>query len=167
MSVLPIVKWPDVRLSRTCEAVSEVTGEIRALAQNMLETMYDAPGRGLAAPQVGVLIQMFVMDATWKDGDRRPQIFINPQEIWSAKTNVISSEGCLSIPGLTVDVDRASAVKIRWTDETGAIREQQFDGFAARCIQHEMDHLQGRVTLDRVDDATRAALLTQYQEVSV
>ncbi len=104
MSLRPILKWPDDRLSAVCELIDRITRETVALAEDMLETMYAAPGRGLAAPQVGVLSRLFVMDVAWKDGERTPQVFVNPEIAWAGEKMAVTSEGCLSIPGVSVDV---------------------------------------------------------------
>jgi len=130
----------------------------------MLETMYDAPGRGLAAPQVGVMVRMFVMDAGWKEGKSDPLVCINPMFQEIGEDRVAGEEGCLSIPGITAMVNRPSTVQMQWTGITGARYVQSFEGFAAACVQHEMDHLDGVVTFDHLDAETRAEVEGQYQE---
>lgn len=162
MSLREIVLWPDPRLSAPCAPVERITRETAALAEDMLETMYAAPGRGLAAPQVGVMFRLFVMDTGWKDGPRAPRVFVNPQIVERGEVLVTRSEGCLSIPGVTAEVTRPDAVRLRWTALDDTTREESFDGFAAACVQHEMDHLDGLVTLDRVDVAARARILEDY-----
>lgn len=162
MSVLPIVRWPDPRLSRRCDPVGRVTDEIRELASDMLETMYAAPGRGLAAPQVGVLSRLFVMDVAWKTSDPDPMVFVDPDITWQSELRVTGPEGCLSIPGVTADIERAAELELAWTGLDGQRRTRRFDGFAAICIQHEFDHLEGLVTFDRVDPAHRARLEAEY-----
>ncbi len=162
MSVLPILTWPDPRLSRRCAPA--VPGEAAAnLARDMLETMYDAPGRGLAAPQVGHLVRLFVMDAGWKEGPRDPTVFLNPEITWRSDARVTGTEGCLSIPGITAEVERAEEIGVRWQDLGGVVHERRFDGFAAICIQHETDHLDGLVTFDRVGVDRRIALEAAYR----
>ncbi len=148
-----IICWPDPRLATVC---APVAGDVAALAADMLDTMYAAPGRGLAAPQVGVLLRLFVMDVTWKDGARDPQVFINPEILWRSATRKTGPEGCLSIPGVLAEVERATEVRLRWTDLAGAVREETLTGFAAICAQHEYDHLDGIVTLDHLDQDARA-----------
>ena len=166
MSVRPILRWPDERLSKKCDPVQEITDEICDLADDMLATMYAAPGRGLAAPQVGVLKRMFVMDAIWKDGaDRAPQVFVNPEIIAASSDNAEREEGCLSIPGVTVSVTRPAEVEVKWQDLTGNQHQVQFDGFAAACVQHEIDHLDGIVTFDRLEEVSRARAIKAYSEV--
>jgi len=162
VSILPIVLWPDPRLSENCAAILQVSDEHRALAQDMLDTMYAANGRGLAGPQVGVMERIFVMDAAWKSGEPEPRVFINPTVM--ARDPAVASmiEGCLSIPGLEITVERPAAVTLQWTSETGEIHMDDFDGFEARCIQHEIDHLNGTVALDHLSADDRADLLQGY-----
>ena len=166
MSILPILRWPDPRLQVICDPVREINSEIETLAQDLLETMYDAPGRGLAAPQVGVLKRIFVMDATWKDGKPDPQVFINPviEEVSDAR--VSSAEGCLSIPGILSEISRPARVQLSWMSLTGGEFRQVFDGFAATCIQHETDHLNGRVVVDRLSAAARAKAEADYEALT-
>ncbi|APE42252.1 peptide deformylase [Sulfitobacter alexandrii] len=162
MSVLPILKWPDPRLQEVCAPVAEITPEIETLAADMLETMYDAPGRGLAAPQVGVLLRLFVMDVTWKEGRPDPVVCINPMLQEVGKTRAETDEGCLSIPGVTARVSRPTQVQMVWTGLNGGRFVQSLDGFAAVCAQHELDHLDGVVTFDHLAPDARAALLAEY-----
>jgi peptide deformylase len=165
VSVLPIVRWPDARLSTPCAAVGEIDDALRRLAADMLETMYAAPGRGLAGPQVGVLRRIFVMDVAWKDGTPEPMVFLDPEIVWRSDERRTGIEGCLSIPGVTAEVDRASEIEATWRDLDGAQHARRFDGFAAICIQHEIDHLDGLVTFDRVAPEARAALEAAYAQV--
>lgn len=165
MSVRDILRWPDPRLRTACTPVGEVTEDIRTLASDMFETMYAAPGRGLAAPQVGVLRRMFVMDATWKDDVRTPEVFVDPQITLADVETAEMEEGCLSIPGVTMPVVRPAWVEVRWHDLNGAVHQRRFTGFAAACVQHEIDHLDGIVTFDRLDPVTRALALDAYEEV--
>ena len=129
----------------------------------MLETMYAAPGRGLAGPQVGAMLRIFVMDVGWKEGKPDPLVCINPmfQEVGEDRTT--NSEGCLSIPGVTAEISRPSQVQMVWTGLNGGRYVQSFDGFGAVCAQHELDHLDGVVTFDHLDAETRADLVAEYQ----
>ncbi|MEP2531109.1 peptide deformylase [Shimia sp.] len=161
MSALPIVFWPDARLAQACAPVGEEDHE--ALVRDMFDTMYAAKGRGLAAPQVGVMRRLFVMDIGWKDGDPSPEAFLDPV-ITVRETRVESiEEGCLSLPGLMVPVERPVAVTLAWRDARGDMHMRDFDGFEARCIQHEIDHLDGRVTLDHLGETDRADMLAGYE----
>jgi len=163
MAVLPILRWPDARLAQRCAEVEAVTPALRDLTRDMLETMYDAPGRGLAAPQVGVLQRVFVMDETWKDGRPDPRVFINPDILWMSDDRVEGEEGCLSLPGLSLRVSRAREIRLRWTGLDGTRQEALLSGFAAICAQHEFDHLDGVVTLHRLAPAVRAKAEAEYQ----
>jgi len=153
--LLPILRWPDPRLSQPC-APAVLDNDLRALAADMLETMYAAPGRGLAAPQVGRLVRMFVMDVTWKEGTCIPQVFVNPEVLSFQGGRVTGPEGCLSIPGPVTDVQRSEVVHLRWSDLAGDRNEAVLTGFAAICVQHEYDHLDGILTLDRLSPEARA-----------
>jgi peptide deformylase len=165
VSVLPIVRWPDARLSTPCAAVGEVDGNLRQLAADMLETMYAAPGRGLAGPQVGVLRRIFVMDVAWREGEPDPMVFLDPEIVWRSPETCAGNEGCLSIPGVMAEVERATQIEVTWRDLFGSRHTRRFDGFAAICIQHETDHLDGLVTFDRVAPEVRAALEAAYAQV--
>ncbi|MBR9651101.1 peptide deformylase [Thalassovita aquimarina] len=163
MSVLPILKWPDPRLSQVCDPVAP--GEdVSDLVTDMLETMYDAPGRGLAAPQVGVMKRLFVMDCGWKDGDMTPVICINPEIVASSEGVVAGEEGCLSIPAAPAEVTRPERITLRWTGLDGAEQERELTGFEAKCAQHEYDHLDGLVIFDRLSDEDRARVEGAYLE---
>lgn len=160
--IRPILLWPDPVLSRVCGKIAVIDDEIRTLAANMLDTMYDAPGRGLAAPQIGVLLRLLVMDATWKDGDPTPRVMVNPELLWQSDTRVTGPEACLSLPGITADIERASGVRVNWTDLDGRKRTETLAAFEAICFQHELDHLDGVVILDRVTPTKRTELITAY-----
>ncbi|WP_050928641.1 peptide deformylase [Aestuariivita boseongensis] len=162
MSLREIVKWPDPRLSTPCDPVEEITDAIRTQAEDMLETMYAAPGRGLAAPQIGVMNRVFVTDVSWKEGTPDPQVFINPDILEASETVAEADEGCLSIPGITTRVTRPDRVHLVWTSLEGARVSQVFTGFAAACVQHELDHLNGIVTLDRLSSEARVEAERAY-----
>lgn len=156
MSVLPILLWPDPHLSRTCAPVG---GErVETLIADMFDTMYAAQGRGLAAPQIGVMKRVFVMDCSWKEGLGAPMAMIDPVIMAAERVPVMGEEGCLSIPGVLVPVQRHKAVTVQWTAPDGDIHMADFDGVEARCIQHELDHLNGVVTFDRIGAGLRAEL---------
>ena len=126
-----------------------VTPEHVALARDMLETMYDAPGIGLAAPQIGVSLRVIVMDCI-KDPEAapRPMILFNPEITWESEDRSTYEEGCLSIPEHYAEVERPAEVRVRWIDETGAAQDEHFTGLWATCVQHEIDHLDGRLFID-------------------
>ncbi|MBV0910781.1 peptide deformylase [Anianabacter salinae] len=149
MSILPILLHPDPRLKKPAEPVSEVTPDLALLARDMLSTMYDAPGIGLAAPQVGRLVRLIVMDCEKNpELDPKPMVLFNPQVTWSSDERNVYEEGCLSIPDQFADVERAARVRVAWMDETGAAREDEFGGLWATCVQHEIDHLDGKLFID-------------------
>ncbi len=149
MTVRPILIHPDPRLKKRCDEVSDITPELRELADDMLQTMYDAPGIGLAAPQVGVMARLLVMDCI-KDPDTppRPLVLFNPRILWVSEEHNVYEEGCLSIPDQYADVERPAEVRVAWVDETGTEREEQFGGLWATCVQHEIDHLDGKLFID-------------------
>ena len=149
MALREIVLHPDPRLRAACAPVGGVTDAVRALAADMLETMYAAPGRGLAAPQVGEPLRLFVMDVAWKDGAPAPVVAVDPEIVVAGGDVETAEEACLSIPGRPVRVARPAAVTMRWTDLDGFRAEHALTGAAARCAQHELDHLDGVLILDR------------------
>jgi peptide deformylase len=149
MTLRPILIHPDPRLKTVCKPVASVTDDLRALADDMLETMYDAPGIGLAAPQVGVMTRMLVMDCIKEEGAApRPMVLINPAVVWSSEERNTYEEGCLSIPEQFADVERPAAVRVQWTGLDGKAQEEEFAGLWATCVQHEIDHLDGKLFID-------------------
>ncbi|MEO8242024.1 MAG: peptide deformylase [bacterium] len=160
MALREILHWPDPRLSVVCTSAT-VDDFTLTLARDMLETMYAAQGRGLAAPQVGVLVRVIVMDATWKSEAATPEVFINPEIIWRSDTTAVGPEGCLSIPKAVTEVARATEIILRWIMPDGAIAAQKITGFRAICVQHEIDHLDGILTLDRLSPEARAVAEAQ------
>lgn len=147
-NLLPIRQVPDAVLRVVCDPVLAFDSELERLSKDMFATMYDAPGRGLAAPQVGVARRLFVMDATWKDGTPAPEVFVNPEVVAASDAVVIQDEGCLSIPGDLILVSRPAEVSLRWQGLDGAAHSGSFTGFAAACVQHEIDHLNGILCTD-------------------
>lgn len=162
MSVLPILKWPDPRLSQVCEPVDDPHA-LGALVDDMFETMYAAPGRGLAAPQVGVLQRVFVMDPTWKDGTKTPFVCINPVIVSASDSERAGPEACLSIPNVSANVRRPTEITLQYTDRDGVQKEEHLTGFAATCAQHELDHLDGKVIFDRLSPDARRELEAIYE----
>lgn len=149
MSLRNILIHPDPRLRKIAEPIGTVTDEWRRLADDMLETMYDAPGIGLAAPQVGVLKRLIVMDCVKEeDTAPRPMILINPKVTWASDETSVHEEGCLSIPEQYGDVERPAEVRVTWLDRDGRPQEEQFDKLWATCVQHEIDHLNGKLFID-------------------
>ncbi|MEM1074100.1 MAG: peptide deformylase [Pseudomonadota bacterium] len=144
-----ILLHPDPRLKKIADPVADITDELRSLADDMLETMYHAPGIGLAAPQVGVLQRLIVADcAKDEDAPPRPLVMINPEIVSQSDDLNVYEEGCLSIPEQYADVTRPSEVEVRWTDQNGAGQSEVFSGLWATCVQHEIDHLDGKLFID-------------------
>ena len=149
MTMRPILIHPDPRLKTPCRPVATVTDELRTLAEDMLQTMYAAPGVGLAAPQVGVLSRLLVMDCIKEEGvTPRPLVLINPSVVWASDDVATYEEGCLSIPDQFADVERPAEVRVTWTDLDGAAQEEHFAGLWSTCVQHEIDHLDGKLFID-------------------
>ncbi len=148
-----IVTLPDPVLRTPCAPVDRFDDDLARLADEMLDAMYAAPGRGLAAPQVGVSLRLFVMDATWKEGTPEPRVLVNPELLEASGDTALREEACLSIPGRVSRVRRPERVRLRWQDLEGRPCEGAFDGFAATCAQHEMDHLDGVLCIDREEPA--------------
>lgn len=145
----PIILHPDPRLKKPCDAVSDLSDDLRKLADDMLETMYDAPGIGLAAPQVGTLQRLIVLDCVKAEGAKpRPLIMFNPQIVAASEEMNVYEEGCLSIPEQFADVTRPAEVQVRWVDRDGNEHSEGMDGLWATCVQHEIDHLDGRLFID-------------------
>ena len=146
---LPILIHPDPRLKKACAAIDDSSDEIRKLADDMLSTMYDAPGIGLAAPQVGELIRMIVLDCVKEEGEApRPMVMLNPQVVAGSEELNTYEEGCLSIPDQFADVTRPADVTVSWMDLDGNAQQETFDGLWATCVQHEIDHLEGKLFID-------------------
>lgn len=162
--IRPILIHPDPRLKKLCEAVAEITPDLRQLAADMLETMYAAPGIGLAAPQVGVTKRLIVMDCI-KNGPPEPQVLFNPEVLWTSEELSVYDEGCLSIPDIYNDVTRPAEVTVRWTDVDGVVQERQFSGIWATCVQHEIDHLDGKLFIDYLGPLKRQMITRKMQKL--
>ncbi|QFT71903.1 peptide deformylase [Ruegeria sp. THAF33] len=161
-----ILIHPDPRLKKVCAPVSDLTDELRTLADDMLETMYDAPGIGLAAPQIGVLERLIVLDCIKEEGETpRPLIMFNPEVIASSEENNVYEEGCLSIPDQYAEVTRPKVVDVTWMDEKGNLRQETFDGLWATCVQHEIDHLNGKLFIDYLKPLKRQMITRKMQKL--
>ncbi|QDL92164.1 peptide deformylase [Paroceanicella profunda] len=165
MSTRNILIHPDARLKKVCDPVSEVSPEMRSLAEDMLETMYDAPGVGLAAPQVGVLSRVFVMDCSGKDEAGDPMVLFNPEITWTSEEMNTHEEGCLSIPDIYEDVTRPALVRMSFLDMDGKLREKEFGGLWATCAQHELDHLDGRLFIDYLSALKRSMITSKMKKL--
>jgi len=144
---------PDPVLRETCVPVARFDARLAGLAKDMLALMYEAPGRGLAGPQVGVTERVFVMDATWKEGTPSPLVMVNPVVDWASEETEIGEEGCLSIPDTPCLVRRPVAIRMCWQEADGTERAAEFKGTAARIALHELDHLDGVLCIDRAEVA--------------
>ncbi len=162
--IRPILLHPDPRLKKSCDPVAAITDDLRQLAADMLETMYEAPGIGLAAPQIGVMKRVIVMDCI-KDGPPRPMALFNPEVIWSSEDLATYEEGCLSIPDHYAEVKRPAVVTVRWTDLDGVSQEETFDKLWATCVQHEIDHLDGKLFIDYLGPLKRQMITRKMEKL--
>ncbi|MBS0363059.1 MAG: peptide deformylase [Proteobacteria bacterium] len=155
MALREILIVPDPRLKQVSQTVDKVDDALRALMDDMLETMYDAPGIGLAAIQIGVPKRVIVMDIAGKDEPKAPRYFVNPEILWASEETAPYEEGCLSIPEIYDEVERPARVKLRYMNYQGETVEEDAEGLFAVCIQHEMDHLQGVLFIDHLSRLKR------------
>jgi len=159
MAKLDIIIAPDPRLKLKCAPVVRVDAATRRLMDDMLETMYAAPGIGLAAPQVGVTKRIIVVDAAGKGEPPRPYRMADPEIVWASDEDNVYNEGCLSLPEHYADVVRPRAVRVRYLDHENELRELEADGLLATCVQHEMDHLDGVLFVDHISALKRNMIL--------
>ncbi len=163
MAVHKIVEIPDPRLRTISTPVAEVDDDVRAVIDDMFDTMYASRGIGLAAIQIGIAKRILVMDLQEEDEDgkpvREPRVFINPEIVETADDSNIYNEGCLSVPDQYAEVERPASCRVRWLDETGAAHDEQLEGLLATCIQHEMDHLEGIIFIDHLSRLKREMVL--------
>ena len=159
MAILPILCYPDPRLHKLAQPVAAVDERIRALVHDMLATMYDANGIGLAATQVDVHERVVVMDIS-EERDQ-PLVVINPEIVWASEATAVGDEGCLSVPGIYDGVQRATAVHVRALDLDGQARTIEVEGLLAVCLQHEMDHLLGKVFVEYLSPLKRNRIKTK------
>jgi len=166
MTKRPILIHPDPRLKKVSAPVPDLSDDLRRLADDMLETMYDAPGIGLAAPQVGVNTRLIVMDCVKGEGEApRPLIMFNPEIIAASDERSVYEEGCLSIPEQYADVERPAAVRVRWTGLDGKTVEEEFADLWATCVQHEIDHLNGRLFIDYLKPLRRQMITRRMEKL--
>ncbi|GAA6199667.1 peptide deformylase [Aquicoccus sp. SU-CL01552] len=161
-----ILIHPDPRLKKLCAPVPDVSDDLRKLADDMLETMYHAPGIGLAAPQVGVLDRLIVLDCVKEEGaEPKPLVMFNPEILASSDETSSYEEGCLSIPEQFAEVTRPSEVEVTWMDRDGNARKETFDGLWATCVQHEIDHLNGKLFIDYLGPMKRQMITRKMQKL--
>jgi peptide deformylase len=165
MAVRSIITLPDPLLSRKSSAVERVDAELRALADDMLETMYAAPGVGLAAVQVGVARRLIVLDTTSKEEEvRRPLVLVNPEILELGTERRVYEEGCLSIPDVRLEIERPATVKVRYLDREGVLQELAANGLLATAIQHEIDHLDGKLIIDFLSRLKRDIIVRKFRK---
>ncbi len=164
MSIRPIITAPDPRLRQVSKPVETVDDELRALMDDMLETMYDAPGIGLAAIQVGVPLRVIVMDLAGKDEEPAPQFFVNPEILDPSEDMNVYEEGCLSVPEYFDEVERPARCRVKYLDYDGAEQILEADDLLATCIQHEMDHLEGVLFIDHLSRLKRERVLKKLKK---
>ena len=166
MALRNILIHPDPRLKKVTAPVSSVNDDLRRLADDMLETMYNAPGIGLAAPQIAVMSRMLVMDCAKEEAATpEPMVLINPEIVWSSDERNVYEEGCLSIPEQYAEVERPTEVEVTWTDLDGASKRERFDGLWATCVQHEIDHLDGKLFIDYLKPLKRQMITRKMQKL--
>jgi peptide deformylase len=166
MALRDILVLPDPRLRAVSKPVPKVNDEVRALVADMFETMYGAPGIGLAAVQIGVPRRVITMDLAKKDETKNPQVFINPEILWTSEEKASYEEGCLSIPEYYEEVERPAQVKVRYVDLDGVERELEANGILATCLQHEIDHLNGILFIDHISKLKRDRVIKKFSKAA-
>ena len=166
MAKRQIIWLPDPVLRLVAEPIDKVDDEVRRLADDMLETMYAAPGVGLAAPQVGVSRRLIVVDVSEKEDEKTPYVMINPQIVKRSDALNVHEEGCLSIPDVRADIERPAEVVIEYIDRNGKPQELAADDLLATCIQHEIDHLDGRLLIDYMSRLKRDMVLRRFKKLA-
>lgn len=166
MAILPIITLPDPRLRRISEHVERVDAEIVRLLDDMLETMYEAPGVGLAAIQVAVAKRVVVVDVGKKEEERSPLFLINPEIIWASEELSVYQEGCLSVPDYFEDVKRPARVRVRHVDRAGEMKEFDAEGLLATVVQHELDHLEGGLFIDHLSRLKRERVVKKFSKAA-
>ena len=166
MALRDIIILPDKRLRQVSEPVKAVDAQVRALVDDMFETMYKAPGVGLAAIQIGVPKRIVTADTAKKDEEKQPQVFINPEIVWSSEEKATYEEGCLSIPEYYEEVERPAQVKVKFTDLDGKTHEIEADGLLSTVLQHEIDHLNGVLFIDHISKLKRDRVIKKFTKAA-
>jgi peptide deformylase len=166
MTLRDILKIPDKRLRLVSQPVNRIDAGVRALAEDMFETMYAAPGIGLAAIQIGIPTRLVVMDLSKKDETQAPQVFINPEITWQSEDTATREEGCLSIPDYYEDVERPQRIKVEYLDLDGKSHEIEADGLLATCLQHEIDHTNGVLFIDHISKLKRDRVVKKFTKAA-
>jgi peptide deformylase len=166
MAILPIIEIPDPRLKLVSEPVAQVDAGVRKLMDDLMETMYDAPGIGLAAIQVAVAKRVLVLDVAREDEEPQPLCIANPEIVWASEELNVYQEGCLSIPDYYEDVERPKKVRVRYLNRDGKLQELDADGLLATCVQHEIDHLNGVLFIDHLSRLKRDRVMKKYTKAA-
>lgn len=166
MAVRPILTLPDPRLREISAPVASVDREMARLIDDMFETMYDAPGIGLAAVQVGVPKRIITVDVAKKDEPSDPRVLLNPEIVWSSDALSVYEEGCLSIPEIHEDVERPASVRVRYLDRDAKPQEIEAEGLLAVCLQHEIDHLNGVLFIDHISKLKRDRIVKKFSKAA-
>jgi peptide deformylase len=161
-----IIILPDKRLRLVSEPAKATDPALQALVDDMFETMYEAPGIGLAAIQIGVPTRVVVMDLAKKEEPKAPRVFVNPQVVWRSEERSTYEEGCLSIPEFYEDVERPAKVRVKYLDIGGAVQEVEADGLLATCLQHEIDHLDGVLFIDHISKLKRDMVIKRFSKAA-
>ena len=166
MPIKPLIILPDPILRQVSKPAERVDGPLRKLADDMLATMYDAPGIGLAAIQIGEPVRMLVIDLAKEDETPAPHVFINPEILSSADTRSVYEEGCLSIPDYYAEVERPASVRVKYLDRDGKLQEIEAEGLMATCLQHEIDHLNGVLFIDHISKLKRDMVVKKFKKLA-
>jgi peptide deformylase len=166
MAIRPILCLPDPKLRAVSEKVGVVDDAVRALMDDMLETMYDAPGIGLAAIQIGVAKRIIVMDLAKKDEEPAPRFFVDPEILETSEDESVYEEGCLSLPEYYEDVSRPAKIRVRYLDRDNVVQEIEAEGLLATCLQHEIDHLEGKLFIDHISRLKRERAIKKFTKAA-
>ncbi len=166
MTIRPILKIPDPKLKLVSEPIAQFDDKLKTLVNDMLETMYDAPGIGLAAIQIGVAQRLLVIDLAKEEEPKAPMVFANPEIVSISEELSTYEEGCLSIPDYYEEVERPAKIKLKYQDETGKSCEMEADGLLATCLQHEIDHLNGIMFIDHISKLKRTRVMTKFTKAA-
>ncbi len=166
MTIKPLIILPDPVLRQVSQPIERVDADLRRLTDDMLETMYDAPGIGLAAIQIGVARRMLVIDLSKEGEDKQPLVFINPEIVSSSEERSVYEEGCLSIPDYYAEVERPAQVTVKYLDREGKEQSVEADGLLATCLQHEIDHLNGVLFIDHISRLKREMVIKKFTKAA-
>jgi peptide deformylase len=166
MTIKPLIILPDPILRQVSKPIETIDSEVKKLADDMLETMYDAPGIGLAAIQIGVARRMLVLDVSKEGEDKKPLVFINPEVVSASDTRSVYEEGCLSIPDYYAEVERPAVISVKHLDRDGKEQLTEADGLLATCLQHEIDHLNGVLFIDHISKLKREMVIRKFTKAA-